>query len=65
MTAILRCHNSIKVSSLLAEQVVQPLIILIICHETECEFLFCLLDEKAFQTFAVYCGLALHHAKVG
>ena len=21
-------------------------------------------DEKAFQTFAVYCGLALHHAKV-
>ena len=21
-------------------------------------------DEEAFQTFAVYCGLALHHAKV-
>ena len=24
-----------------------------------------LLDEKSFQTFAIYCGLALHHAKVG
>jgi hypothetical protein len=21
-------------------------------------------DEEAFETFAVYCGLALHHAKV-
>jgi hypothetical protein len=21
-------------------------------------------DEEAFQTFAVYCGLALHHAKL-
>lgn len=21
-------------------------------------------DEDAFETFAVYCGLALHHAKV-
>ena len=21
-------------------------------------------DEQAFETFAVYCGLALHHAKV-
>lgn len=21
-------------------------------------------DEEAFQMFAVYCGLALHHAKV-
>lgn len=24
-----------------------------------------MLDEKSFQTFAIYCGLALHHAKVG
>lgn len=24
-----------------------------------------ILDEKSFQTFAIYCGLALHHAKVG
>ncbi len=23
-----------------------------------------ILDEKSFQTFAIYCGLALHHAKV-
>lgn len=22
-------------------------------------------DEESFETFAVYCGLALHHAKVG
>jgi hypothetical protein len=22
------------------------------------------LDEQSFQTFATYCGLALHHAKV-
>ena len=21
-------------------------------------------DEKAFKTFSVYCGLALHHAKL-
>ena len=21
-------------------------------------------DEESFETFAVYCGLALHHAKV-
>lgn len=21
-------------------------------------------DEEAFETFAVYCGLALHHSKV-
>ncbi len=21
-------------------------------------------DEEAFETFAIYCGLALHHAKV-
>lgn len=23
------------------------------------------MDEESFETFAVYCGLALHHAKVG
>lgn len=22
-------------------------------------------DEESFETFAIYCGLALHHAKVG
>ena len=21
-------------------------------------------DEESFETFAIYCGLALHHAKV-
>ena len=26
--------------------------------------LFTRADEQAFETFAVYCGLALHHAKV-
>ena len=26
--------------------------------------LFTKADEQSFQTFAVYCGLALHHAKV-
>ena len=26
--------------------------------------IFTKLDEEAFQTFAVYCGLALHHAKL-
>lgn len=22
-------------------------------------------DEESFEAFAIYCGLALHHAKVG
>ena len=26
--------------------------------------LFTKSDEESFETFAVYCGLALHHAKV-
>lgn len=26
---------------------------------------FTKMDEESFETFAVYCGLALHHAKVG
>ena len=25
---------------------------------------FTQVDEEAFETFAVYCGLALHHAKL-
>ena len=28
------------------------------------EFLTFQEDEEAFQTFSVYCGLALHHAKL-
>ena len=30
-----------------------------------CYLIISILDEKSFQTFAIYCGLALHHAKVG
>ena len=26
--------------------------------------IFCQQDEESFKTFAVYCGLALHHAKL-
>ncbi len=26
--------------------------------------LFTKADEESFETFAIYCGLALHHAKV-
>ena len=26
--------------------------------------LYCQQDEESFKTFAVYCGLALHHAKL-
>lgn len=30
-----------------------------------CTFVFFLQDdEEAFETFSVYCGLALHHAKL-